>query len=113
MALLAGCVNTASVPYDRTEHLAKPEGYLVEIFDSATLKRPYKVIGIVQASAGLLRSSQSVIEHLQAEAGQMGGDALIDLVQGVAEESVVAPLGIGFIYSNAGEIWSAKVIVWQ
>jgi len=70
------------------------------------------VIGTVIASTGPFHHVMDAIEHLQDEARKMGGDALIDLAQGMPKENRCPKAG-GFIFGGTGEIWSTKVIVWE
>ncbi|MBF0506250.1 MAG: hypothetical protein HQL09_05390 [Nitrospirae bacterium] len=109
---LFGCATTRSILYDKSERLPKPAAYEVEIFSSAGLQRPYRIIGVAIAATGPFHHFQDAIAHLQAEAGRMGGDALIDPVQGLPKGAAM-PEGGWFIFGDKGEIWSAKVIVWE
>ncbi len=111
-ALLYGCATTRSVLYEKTALPPKPSDFKIEIFSREGLNRPYKVIGIVIASTGLLHAFQDAVEHLQADAKKMGGDALIDLTQGLPEGEAM-PSGGWFIFGERGEIWSARVITWE
>jgi len=111
-AILYGCATTRGILGDNTPRAEKPEGHRIEIFDSAGLHRPYKIIGTVIASTGPFHHVIDAIEHLQDEAAKMGGDALIDVVQGLPEGQEM-PSGGWFIFGNTGQIWSAKVIVWE
>jgi hypothetical protein len=107
-----GCATTRNVLYDKTERPAKSENYEVQTFDVAGIHRPYKVIGAVIASTGPFHHVMDAIEHLEFAAKKMGGDALIDLSQGLPKGSDM-PTGGWFIFRHSGEIWSAKVIVWE
>lgn len=109
---LCGCATTRGIVCDKTERQAKPDDYKVEIYNSADLQRPYKVIGVVIASTGLFHHVVEAIDHLQDEAKKMGGDALIDLAEGLPKGTEM-PTGGWFIFGSSGEIWSAKVIVWE
>ena len=111
--VFTGCVNTRVIRYETIVRQPKPKNYPIEIIDPANIKRPYKVIGIVQANAGKLHSVEDTIKHLKNAARKMGGDALIDLQQSPAKGGVVAPAGNLYVYGNVREIWSAKVIVWE
>ncbi len=113
IVLISGCVSTRSIRYETIVRPPKPSYYHMEILELANINRPYKVIGVVQANAGKLHSTEDTVEHLKAEARKMGGDALIDLQQGPSKGGVVAPTGNMYVYGNVREIWSAKVIVWE
>ena len=113
IVLISGCVSTRSIRYETIVRPPKPSDYPIEILDLSNINRPYKVIGIVQANAGKLHSTDDTIEHLKAEARKMGGDALIDLQQGTSKGGVIVPAGDMYVYGNVREIWSAKVIVWE
>ncbi len=113
VTLISGCVSTRSIRYETIVRSPKPSDYSIEILDSPNINRPYKVIGVVQANAGKLHSTDDTIEHLKAETRKMGGDALIDLQQGPSKSGVIAPTGNIYVYGNVREIWSAKVIVWE
>jgi hypothetical protein len=113
IVLILGCVSTRSIRYETIVRPPKPSDYPIEILDLSNINRPYKVIGIVQANAGKLHSTDDTIEHLKAEARKMGGDALIDLQQGTSKGGVIVPAGDMYVYGNVREIWSAKVIVWE
>ncbi len=112
IASLFGCATTRGVFLDKTERLAKPKDYKVEIYDVAGAPRPYKVIGTVIASTGPFHHVMEAIQHLQDEARKIGGDALIDLAPGLPKGEPM-PEGGWFIFGRYGEIWSAKVIVWE
>lgn len=112
-SVLLGCMSVKSIPYETTTRPAKADTYAIEIYESKDIKRPYKVVGIVQANAGKRHSVADTIEKLRAEARRMGGDALIDLTN--------QPIGVGLPTSSGGmiysghvrELWKAKVIVWE
>lgn len=111
-ALAYGCATTRSNLIDTSARQAKPEDYHIRIYNAASIQRPYKVIGVVIASTGLRYDFQDAVAHLQAEARKMGGDALTDLARGLPEGAAM-PTGGWFIFGSAGNIWSAKVIVWE
>lgn len=112
ITLLFGCATTRNVLYDKTERPAKPDDYKIETFAVAGIHRPYKVIGTVIASTGPFHHVLDAMEHLEDQARRMGGDALIDLIQGLPKE-LEMPTGGWFIFGSSGEIWSAKVIIWE
>ena|ERR1700690_3999549 len=109
---LFGCATTRGVLHDKTERQVKPKDYNVEIYAAYGAPHTYKVIGTVIASTGPFHHVLDAIEHLQDEAKKMGGDALIDLAQGMPTGEPM-PEGGWFIFGGTGEIWSAKVIVWE
>ncbi len=109
--LLSGCATTSSIRYDNTPRTEKA-GDKIEIYDSAGIHRPYKVIGIVTASTGPFHHVMDALEHLQDEAAKMGGDALMDVAEGLPKGEPM-PSGGWFIFGESGEIWSAKVIAWE
>src|SRR5271157_4090930 len=109
---LFGCATTRSILYDKSERSPNPAAYNVEIFSSAGLQRPYRIIGVAIVSTGPFHHFQDAVVHLQAGARNMGGDALIDLVQGLPKDAAM-PAGGWFFFGDIGGIWSAKVIVWE
>ena len=109
---LFGCATTRGVLQDKAERHVKPKDYNLEIYAAYGAPRAYKVIGTVIASTGPFHHVLDAIEHLQDEARKMGGDALIDLTQRMPQGEPM-PEGGWFIFGNTGEIWSAKVIVWE
>jgi len=109
---LFGCATTRGVLHDKAERQVKPKDYNVEIYAAYGAPHPYKVIGTVIASTGPFHHVMDAIEHLQDEARKMGGDALIDLAQGMPKGEPM-PEGGWFIFGGTGEIWSTKVIVWE
>jgi len=109
---LFGCATTRSILYDKLERSPKQASYNVEIFSSAGIQRAYRIIGVAIAGTGPFQHFEDAISHLQAEARNMGGDALIDPVQGLPKGAAM-PTGGWFIFGNVGEIWNAKVIVWE
>lgn len=113
IVLILGCVNTKSINFEINERESKSSNYPIEILDSINIDQPYKIIGIVQANAGKLHSIEDTIEHLKAEARNLGGDALIDLQQGTSKGGFIAPAGNMYVYGNIRNIWSAKVIAWE
>jgi hypothetical protein len=97
-ALQLSCVNTRQIVYETQRREAKPPDYPIEILESPSVSRPYKVIGVVEANAGKLHSSEDTLNKLRAAARQMGADALLDVNRGSR---------------GPREIWSAKAIAWQ
>jgi hypothetical protein len=112
IASLSGCATTREVLYDKTVRQPKPKAFHVEIYDAAGIRCPYKVIGTAIVSVGPFHHVPAAMEHLQDEARKMGGDALIDVAQGLPK-GLEMPTGGWFIFGRSGEIWSAKVIVWE
>lgn len=96
------CVVTRTVPYETQARAPAPEDRPLEIVDSASTTRPYKVVGVVQANVGKFHSTKSTIEHLKEQARRLGADALMDLE---------GPGG-GRVSPHIREVWSAKAIVW-
>jgi hypothetical protein len=84
----------------------------MEIFDPANSRIPFKVIGVVEADAGILHSPSDTLAHLKRAARSMGGDALTDLQRGPGA-GMITPTGSSYVYQNTREIWSAKMIVWE
>ena len=114
IVLLAwGCVKRQSIRYETIVRPPKPEDYAMEIVDSGNITVSYRVIGLVQVDAGKNYNVEKAIEILRDEARKMGGDALLDLEQGPSTGGVFVPIGDTYIYSQARQIWKAKVIVWE
>jgi hypothetical protein len=109
-----GCVNMRAIPYETVSREPKPKDYSMEIVESGNSKRPFKVIGMVQANAGRLHRVSDTLERLRVEARKMGGDALMDLQQGPAQTGAATsgPFASYRLDDNVREIWTAKVIVW-
>jgi len=113
ISALSGCVSVKSIPYETTVRLPKPADYPIEIYESKDIRKPYKVIGIVQANAGKRHSVADTMEKLRSQARQMGGDALVDLANRPIGAGIPTSGG-GIIYSgHVRDLWQAKVIVWQ
>lgn len=111
--LFLSCVNTRIIPYETNPRTTKPKNFPIPIFESSNIKKPYKIIGAVEANAGKLHSVSDTVEHLKNAARKMGGDALLDLQKGPSSGGVIAPAGKLYYYGNVREIWSAKVIVFE
>ena len=112
--VLAGCVSVSvkSVPYETAARPPKPQDFLIEVYESKDIKRPYKVIGLVQVNAGKRHSVADTLEQLRSAARQMGADALIDL--GNQPIGAGVPSNGGTIYSgHVRDLWTAKAIVWE
>lgn len=109
------CVHSKSVSYATEKRQPKAESYGMEILEPQDIKRPYKVIGTVEANAGARFNIKNPIEELRREARKMGADALLAPSQ--------TPIGIGFAntYSGTGggtynghvrDLFICKAIVW-
>ena len=85
-----------------------PPTHPLPVFDSQTIDRPYKVIGIISVKSGSFKRKQSALYKLKFEAVRMGGQALLDFrqggvdVQGVQNEKD---------RTSPFHLYSAKVIV--
>lgn len=66
----------------------------MEILEHQDVKRPYKIIGTVEANAGARFNIKDPIEELRREARKMGADALLAPTQ--------TPIGIGFVNTYSG-----------
>lgn len=110
--VLAGCVSVKSVPDETAARPPKSQDFAIEVYESKDIKRPYKVIGLVQADAGKRHSVADTLEQLRSAARLMGADALIDL--GNQPIGAGVPSDGGTMYSgHARDLWTAKAIVWQ
>jgi len=107
------CVTTRVVMYESISRPPKLSDTPIDIYESANLSKPYKVIAVVQANPGKLHNVADTLEYLKAKARKIGGDALLDLTQGPQPSGVIMPAGKSLVYGNVREIWSAKVIVWE
>lgn len=103
-----GCANGLSG--SRSHELMDPNSpptHPLPVFDSLTLNRPYKVIGIISAKSGSYKRIQSALYKLKIKAIEMGGEAIMDFrkggvwVQGVEEGPRSSPFNL----------YSAKVII--
>jgi hypothetical protein len=111
-ALITGCVNVKTVPYETEPRAPKPKDFPIEILDAHGINRPYKVIGLVQANAGKKHSVEDTLEKLRDAARQMGADALLSLDNKPLGAAI--PSQGGVIYSgHARDLWKAKAIVWE
>jgi len=111
--LLFSCVSTRSIQYETIPRPPKPADFPIEILDPVNINRPYKVIGLAQATAGKRHNTAEVIEQLKKEARKLGGDALIELQQQPIGAGGPTSQG-GMVYSgHVRDLWSAKVIIWQ
>lgn len=79
--------------------------------DARDIKRPSKIIGLVQVRVRGGHDIKDTTEYLKVEARKMGGDALIELSSQIIEQGRPVPGG-GTAYDE-WEIWTAKVIVWE
>lgn len=97
---LAGCGTAHLIRYDSVKRTPKRDASEIEIVDAADIKRPYKVIGMVEgepAARGF--SPDGAINAMKRKAAKMGGDALTDL-------------GHHQNLLKRNEVWSAKVVIW-
>ena len=109
--MLAGCTwgnkasyeTTLRTPTDRTS---------IEVVDSATNKRAYKVIGMVSSRS---MNPRSALASCRKEASELGGNAILDFHRGSdGGGAVIMPVGGAFIATNGvSPEYEAKVIVWQ
>ena len=109
---IAGCVSSKAIQYSASGRLPKPKEFPIEIIDMANVKRPYKVIGLVQVDAGARFNLTNPIERLKGEAKKLGGDALIELQQQSIGVGTFSRSG-GTYGGHARDLWTAKVIVWE
>ena len=104
-----GCANGLSGSRS-TERMDSynPPTHPLPVFDSQTIDRPYKIIGIISVKSGSFKREQSALYKLKFEAVRMGGQALLDFrqggvdVQGVQNEKD---------RTSPFHLYSAKVIV--
>jgi hypothetical protein len=94
LALVPACSTAASNSYcyETAPRSAKPAASPVEIWESAKVRRPYKVIGFVKTEAGKSSDTREIVAQLQAAARQLGGDALLDLSHGPANSAPPGPV---------------------
>lgn len=84
-----------------------PPTHPLPVFDSLTIDRPYRVIGIISVKSGSYKRQQSSLYKLKVKAIALGGQAIMDFreggvwVQGVKEGPRSSPF----------HLYSAKVIV--
>lgn len=106
------CVSLRSIRYEDTPRNPRPD-YPVEILESKDVYQPYKVIGLVEVSAGKWHNLTGVMERLKDAARKMGGQALVDLRrQAVGTGVPISQDGTTYL-GYVRELWSAKVIVWE
>ena len=108
----SSCTRTGEVDHAKIVKPADPAAYLVPIYDATAIHRPYKVIGTAIASTGQYDNILDAVDHLQDEAREVGGDALINLYQEQQKCSEIPPGG-KLVFSSSEEIFSAKIIVWS
>jgi hypothetical protein len=80
------------------------------VFDSTTLNRPHKIIGVITAKGGSFKRARSALFKLKIQAREMGGDALLDFRRGGVDVQGV-PNVKGPTSSSPYYLYSAKVIV--
>ena len=121
--LLFACTTGDQVVFDSKERAATvPEE--IEVVYSNTVKREYKIIGIVTANT---YSMQDALERMRDDASEMGAEALLDFAPNGSQTSIGS--GNGYI-TNFGNPYvlntmqtsfstsyntgfSAKAIVWE
>lgn len=111
--VLSSCVRVRAISYDEVDRKPKPTNFPVEIIDSESIEKEYKVIGEVSGEAINAKSSQAILEKLRTKVREMGGDAMIELERGNSGAGYYnASAGSAVYNSNAKQNWTAKVIVW-
>jgi hypothetical protein len=87
----------------------------MEVVERSAITRPYKPIGVVQATAPKWEkgpSDEEMLEALKKEARTLGGDAITDLVRNPADKPEWwGPLVFSVQLHEVR--WAALVIVWQ
>jgi len=85
LLFLAGCYSVSYIPYDlkTPTRVAKNPADVVIISDNEKTKltKPYKEIGIVEASSEYGDSLQTLMEALRKKAAEIGADAIVNLQQ--------------------------------
>lgn len=101
LLLVSGCARTQVVKYDSAERDSKLGTFDVEIFESVSIEKPYKVVGLIQLQKKRLRSVESIMKIIKEKCRNIGCDALIDL------KVYPSPT-----FRNVS-IYEAKAIVWK
>jgi hypothetical protein len=89
---------------------------MVELVERSAIARPYRAIGVVQATAprrGRRPTDEQMLEALKKETRRLGGDAITDLVKNPASKPEwwgPVPFATGRLHEVR---WAALVIVWQ
>lgn len=80
MLFLSGCATVSYTPYDLQEpsRVVKSPAGVVIISDTSQITKPYREIGIVEASSEYSSSSE-LMEALRKEAAKRGADAVINI----------------------------------
>jgi len=112
MLILTGCVSVRSIRYEAAARQPRPD-CSVDIFDAASIKKPYKVIGEVRAAADERISLARVMDKLRDAARKMGGDALVDLQHQAVGTGIPVSQDSSLYFGCVRDLWSAKVIVWD
>ncbi len=79
LLLASGCARTEVVKYDSIGRDSKPDTFDIEILESASIQKPYKVIGLIRLEKKRWRSVESIIGLMKKKCRNMGCDALMDL----------------------------------
>jgi hypothetical protein len=112
MLILTGCISVRSICYEAAARQPRPD-CSVDIFDAANIKKPYKVIGQVEAAADERISLARVMDKLRDAARKMGGDALVDLQRQAVGTGIPISQDGSLYFGCVRDLWSAKVIVWE
>ncbi len=118
LLLLAGCASTeVASGGSRSAGESRrptPETVTIEVLERPAITRPFRVIGVVQATtanwqAG--RSDAAMLAALKKEARTLGGDAITELVKNPAKKPDWwwGPFFAGEVHTVR---WAAQVIVW-
>jgi len=101
---LSGCIAAHSVYYGDPG----AGGRDVQLLDRATVKRPYRVVGMVEAYTYWAFEPEAVANELKAKASKMGGNAIVDLH---SDRSGIFPTFVLIPASN--QHWTAVVIRYE
>lgn len=86
---------------------------VIEIVESALVKRPFKVLGFAQSK---LTDASKALDEMRFQAAKQGGDALLDVAEQTATETRSSPTGWSWTGKQTTQTvpagLRAKVIAW-
>ncbi len=118
LAVVAACasagIESRGTRSDGVYRHPTPEGVTIEVLDRAAITRPYKVIGVVRATAANWQGGPgdpAMLAALKKEARALGADAITELVKNPQRKPDWwwGPFVAGEVHTVR---WAALVIGW-